>query len=269
MGFADYLMIETYYNLMDGDGPEALLITLYIGYYVSMLLLFCIWMVYWEVFAFYCTEYPYIHGFMYTSIIGGMALTVCRWVRTANPGDWHYSHGADKILIGILNVVSFFFIILVVLVGIGVSLFSEFGQNVSSMGTPLAFTLLAVLSMIILLTPMVPGNIADVCGGFVIVQILTQEKKLGFWTAWTIAVAAVCILHFAGACAHWYIGKQPCVQCWGNMKIPVPMLAVSDAILKEAHCFRVGIIGYVFMDTANGLNQGRMNMDFRTLLLSE
>jgi len=40
------------------------------------------------------------------------------------------------------------------------------------------------------------------------------------------------------------------------------MLAASDAVLKEAGCFRVGLIGYVFMDTANGLNQGRINMEF-------
>jgi len=47
------------------------------------------------------------------------------------------------------------------------------------------------------------------------------------------------------------------------------MLAASDAVLKEANCFRVGLIGYVFMDTANGLNQGRINMEFWTQLLSE
>jgi hypothetical protein len=47
------------------------------------------------------------------------------------------------------------------------------------------------------------------------------------------------------------------------------MLAASDAVLKEANFFRVGLIGYVFMDTANGLNQGRINMEFWTQLLSE
>lgn len=269
LGFADYIMIETYYSLMDGDGPLALLITLYIVYYASLILLFCTWMVYWEVFAFYCSEYPYIHGFMYISVVGGLALVSSRWIRPPIQGDWHWHPGTDIILNGVLNVISFFFIFLVVLVGIGISLFSEFGQNVNEMGTPLAFTLLGILSMIVMLTPMAPGNIVDVCGGFVIVQILIQEEKLGFWTAWAVAIAAVCVLHFAGACAQWYIGKQPCVQSWGNVTLPVPMLAASDAVLKEADCFRVGLIGYVFMDTANGLNQGRINMEFWTQLLSE
>ena len=29
------------------------------------------------------------------------------------------------------------------------------------------------------------------------------------------------------------------------------MLAASDAVLREANAFKVGIIGYIFMDTAN------------------
>jgi len=180
IGFTDYIMIETYYSLMDGDGPEALLITLYVFYYASLFLLFFTWMVHWEVFAFYCSEYPYIHGFMYISFIGGVALVFCRWIRPANQGDWHYHPGTDVILNGILNVISFFFIFLVVLVGIGISLFSEFGLNAHEMGTPVAFVLLGILSMIVMLTPMAPGNIVDVCGGFVIVQILIQQEKLGF-----------------------------------------------------------------------------------------
>jgi len=161
------------------------------------------------------------------------------------------------------------FVFLVVLAGIGIALFSEFGQNADKMGTPLAFCLLFVLSMIVMLTPLAPGNVVDVCGGFVIVQILMQQEKLSFWDSWMIAMVAVCIIHFTGACAQWYIGMQPCVQAWGNATLPVAMLAASDAVLKEADCFRVGLIGYVFMDTANGLNQGRINMEFWTQLLSE
>jgi len=113
---------------------------------------------------------------------------------------------------GIINVISFFFVFLVCLAGIGIPAFSEFGKNANAMGTHVAFTLLAILSMIIMLTPLAPGNIVDVCGGFVVVQILMQEEDLGFWEAWGIALAAVCTLHFSGACMQWYIGMQPCVQ---------------------------------------------------------
>jgi len=173
------------------------------------------------------------------------------------------------ILNGMLNVISFLFVFLVVLAGIGIPLFAEFGQQADTMGTPLAFTLLALLSIIVMLTPLAPGNIVDVCGGFVIVQILIYKEHYSFWGASAIAYFSICSLHFMGACAQWYIGKQPCIQAWGNSTLPVPMLAASDAVLKEANFFRVGLIGYIFMDTANGLNQGRINMEFFTQLFSE
>jgi len=269
IGFIDFLLIEIHYRLLSEGGGLELLITLYVLFYLCLLMAFCTFMTFWDVFAYYCAESPYMHGFMYLTVIGGLILFFARWIRPGKEGDWHYHHGTDIIIDGVLRVISFFFVFLVVLAGIGIALFSEFGQNADKMGTPLAFTLLAIISMVVLLTPLAPGNIVDVCGGFVIVQILREQEGLGFWTTWAIALAAVCIIHFCGACAQWYIGMQPCVQAWGNRTLPVPMLAASDAVLKEADCFRVGLIGYVFMDTANGLNQGRINMAFWTQLLSE
>lgn len=47
------------------------------------------------------------------------------------------------------------------------------------------------------------------------------------------------------------------------------MLAATDSCLQDAGCIKVGIVGQVFMDTANGLNQGRMNMEFCTQFWSE
>merc|ERR1719319_1583845 len=47
------------------------------------------------------------------------------------------------------------------------------------------------------------------------------------------------------------------------------MLAASDAVLGDAGWFRVGVVGMAFLDTANGLNQGRIEMDFWTQLMSE
>jgi len=269
VGFVDYLLIEVYYRVLSDGGSTALLIALYVLFYIALILMFFTFMAFWEVFAFYCAEYSYVHGFLYLSLLGGLVLVCARLIRPSNVGDWHHHHGTNIILDGILNVISVFFVFLVVLAGIGIALFSEFGQNADKMGTSLAFFLLACLSMIVLLTPLAPGNVVDVCGGFVVVQILMQQEKLSFWDSWAIAIAAVCMIHFVGACSQWYIGKQPCVQAWGNATLPVAMLAASDAVLKEADCFRVGLIGYVFMDTANGLNQGRINMEFWTQLLSE
>jgi len=269
VGFVDYLLIEIYYRVLSDSENTALLIALYVLFYASLVLMFFTFMAYWEVFAFYCAEYSYVHGFLYLSLLGGIVLFFARLVHPPKEGDWHHPHGSNVILDGILNVISLFFIFLVVLAGIGIALFSEFGQNADKMGTPLAFFLLGALSMVVMLTPLAPGNVVDVCGGFVIVQILMQQEGLSFWNSWLIATIAVVHIHFVGACSQWYIGKLPCVQAWGNATLPVAMLAASDAVLKEANCFRVGLIGYVFMDTANGLNQGRINMEFWTQLLSE
>ena len=56
---------------------------------------------------------------------------------------------------------------------------------------------------------------------------------------------------------------------WGNTNLPVEMLAASDAVLRDANWIKVGLVGYIFLDTANGLNQGRINMPFWTQLFSE
>ena len=41
-----------------------------------------------------------------------------------------------------------------------------------------------------------------------------------------------------------------------NIYMPVEMLSTTDAVLGDAGWFQVGLIGYVFLDTLNGLNQG-------------
>jgi len=269
LGFVDYILIKIYNDFLNEDGPLGLYLSLYILYYICLVLMFFNFMVFWEVFAFYCAEYPYVHGFMYISIFGGVVLVFSRWIRPSGPGDWHHHPGTPIVLDGIRNVISLLFVFLVVLAGLGIPLFAEFGQSAKTLGTPIAFTLLAFVSMIVMLTPLAPGNIVDVCGGFVMIQILMKQELLGFYVSWLIAYFSICILHFMGACAQWFMGMQPCVQAWGNASLPIPMLAASDAVLKEANWFRVGLIGTVFMDTANGLNQGRINMEFWTQLFSE
>merc|ERR1719285_1423700 len=269
IAFTDYILMQIWYVLLKEDGPDALFATMYVMYYLSLVLMFLTWQAYWEAFAFYCSEYSYMHGFMYISVLGGVVLIIARWIRPSKEGDWHHHPGTAVVLDGMLNVISFLFLFLVVLAGIGIPLFAEFGQQADTMGTDVAFILLAILSLIVMLTPLAPGNIVDVCGGFVLVQILFYEEGLSFWEASAIAYFSICFLHFVGACAQWFIGKQACIQAWGNSTLPVPMLAASDAVLKEANFFRVGLIGYIFMDTANGLNQGRINMEFWTQLLSE
>lgn len=65
------------------------------------------------------------------------------------------------------------------------------------------------------------------------------------------------------------IGRLPFAQQWMNRTFPIEMLATSDAVLGDANWFKVGLVGFVFLDTANGLNQGRIEMEFWTQLFSE
>ena len=60
------------------------------------------------------------------------------------------------------------------------------------------------------------------------------------------------------------MGTWPCIQGWANKTLPIEMLAASDAVLRDAGVIKVGLVGYIFMDTANGLNQGSL-IDFQFL----
>ncbi len=75
------------------------------------------------------------------------------------------------------------------------------------------------------------------------VLLLTGDENWDFFASWSMAIICVCLLHFAGACAQWYIGRVRCVQIWGNTTLPVEMLAASDAVLREANWFKVGLVG--------------------------
>merc|ERR1719193_2974051 len=82
-------------------------------------------------------------------------------------------------------------------------------------------------------------------------------------------MAIVTILHFVGSCLQYFLGKVKSVQQWANFALPPDILSASDSVLLDAGCFTVGIVGQVFMDTFNGLNQGRMDMNFCTQFWSE
>merc|ERR1719245_2158140 len=65
------------------------------------------------------------------------------------------------------------------------------------------------------------------------------------------------------------IGKRGFAQQWMNRTFSIQMLATSDAFLGDANWFKAGLLRFVLPDTANGLNQGRINMEFWTQLFSE
>merc|ERR1719510_2855054 len=101
------------------------------------------------------------------------------------------------------------------------------------------------------------------------VLIRNDSEFWSFFSATAVSIIMVVALHYTGACFQWMIGRLPFAQQWMNRSFPIEMLATSDAVLGDANWFKVGLVGFVFLDTMNGLNQGRIEMEFWTQLFSE
>ena len=296
--FIDYILIGLEEDdIINGDTP---IIIIDVLYYTALVLFLCTWMAYWKTFSFYCSEKSFLHALFYLTIIGYIIIAICRWLRPLesknenenenenenkdenNENDvvkkkkkassWHHEHEVKSILSAIMYVIIFLFLFCVILGGIIIAAFAEFARQSAEFGVGIAIIGFCAVSMIIMLTPLAPGSIVDACGGFVFIQLLsdpTNGPNYSFFVSWGIAIVAVCILHFIGACMQWWMGTWPCIQIWANKTLPIEMLAASDAVLRDAGVLKVGLVGYIFMDTANGLNQGRINMDFWIQLFSE
>ena len=120
-----------------------------------------------------------------------------------------------------------------------------------------------------MITPLAPGSVVDIAAGFLFVTLFVKIEDMDVPESFLLALAITIVLHFIGSCLQYYVGKIRAVQIWGNKELPPQLLAASDSVLKTANWVKVGIVGQVFMDTANGLNQGRMNMEFCTQFWSE
>ena len=182
--------------------------TIDVLYYVALVLFFCAWMAYWKTFSFYCSEKSSLHALFYLTIVGYLVIRICRWLRppSATRKSWHFEHRTAAILSAIQKVIMFLFVFCVVLGGLGIAAFSEFARQSASLGVGVAICGFCAVSMVIMLTPLAPGSIVDACGGFVFVQLLAEEHD--FFIAWGVALGAVCVLHFVGACVQWYVHKR-------------------------------------------------------------
>merc|ERR1719289_369575 len=184
---------------------------------------------------------------------------------------WHKYHDWNKQIEGIVLTVVVLWIFFVLFFVISIAAFAEFAKTAANWGVGPAFSCFIGFAMIIMLAPPAPGNIIDFFGGYLIVWVLLTDdpEHWTFLSANALAVILVVVLHYTGACFQWMIGRLPFAQQWMNRTFPIEMLATSDAVLGDANWFKVGLVGFVFLDTANGLNQGRIEMEFWTQLFSE
>jgi len=234
---------------------------------------------YWDHIRYICAHYAWVHAILYLTIVGGVFLEIARClvkpIKKAGKGDvvdlnwsWHSRHPTTEILDWIMLIVLVLVTMFVWLAAIIVALFTEIANESQEWGVYWATLIYCTLALMCGITPLAPGSVADAVGGFLLVKIYMNEG-FNFFEAIFLASTIVTILHFCGSCLQYWIGKMKPVQAWANFALPPDILAASDSVLLEANCMMVGIVGQVFMDTFNGLNQGRMGMDFCTQFWSE
>jgi len=261
-----------------------------ICFYTAIFFMILATMSNWTMISFQCSEKAYLQGLLIVSIVGFLLLTIARILRPPASVEideitgkekskiqdvseitWHKKHNWSKQIGGVVFTVVILWIFFVFFFVISVAAFAEFAEEAATWGVGPALSCYVAFSFVIMLAPPAPGNIIDVFGGFLFVTVLIRNdsETWNFWTATILAIISIGLLHYTGACLQWLIGKRPFAQQWMNRTFPIEMLATSDAVLGEANWFKVGLVGFVFLDTANGLNQGRIEMEFWTQLLSE
>jgi len=271
---ADYILL-TITDEEDGyDVPQAVVILAdVVFFYMAITFMVIALLSNWTWFSFACSQKAYIQGLLNISILGFFVLTISRFLRPPqrNAMTWHKYHDWNKQIEGIVLTVVVLWIFFVLFFVISIAAFAEFAKTAANWGVGPAFSCFIGFAMIIMLAPPAPGNIIDFFGGYLIVWVLLTDdpEHWTFLSANALAVILVVVLHYTGACFQWMIGRRPFAQQWMNRTFPIEMLATSDAVLGDANWFKVGLVGFVFLDTANGLNQGRIEMEFWTQLFSE
>jgi len=289
----DYIMLKIADDEDGYDVPASVtFLAEWIFFYTAIMLMIMAVLSNWTKISFLCSEKAYIQGLLNVSIVGFFILLIARKLRPPAEIDidentgrqkvkrqkiqditWHKYHNWNNQIDGIVLIVVVLWIMLVFFFVISVAAFAEFAKEAAGWGVAPALSSFVGFAMVIMLAPPAPGNIIDVFGGYLIVVVLIMNDDDGdtwdFWTALPVAIVTIVVLHYTGACFQWIIGRRPFAQQWMNRTFPIEMLATSDAVLGDANWFKVGLVGFVFLDTANGLNQGRIEMEFWTQLWSE
>jgi len=233
---------------------------------------------YWDYLSFRCSQSPWVLSFFYLTIIGYVVVWCARYVhppvkredslKTLN-WSWHMHHPENKILECMTRIIFLCCVFFVIMGTVLLALFTDITNTISVLGIVPIIVIFSIFGLTLMITPLAPGSVVDICGGYVMVNLFMIENDWSFGGAWLLAFIIMVVLHFIGSCLQWFIGRMDCAQGWMNQTFPPMMLAASESTLQEAGCVKVGIVGQVFMDTANGMNQGRMNMKFCTQFWSE
>jgi len=276
-------------SVVKGDAFDALeilqLIEMCLLHFFCCLLLIC----YWEYFAWYIEQSDVFIALFYLTIIGGVLLGLVRYLKNIHeslddeedPGnptprtaikkklegndDAHEKHWAMRrqgfLVVDIMIKIVVVGCVAVVFVGsIAVASFAELSNSMQNLDVWIVFIAFMLLSHLVMVNPFLSASVLDACGGY----ILTQCLMTAGWTFVESILLIICVitgLHFSGSCAQWVMGSWPSVRLWLNKSAPVLLLTASDSVYKGAGIWKAGLVGGIFPDTINGLNQGRMGMN--------
>jgi len=284
IGFVDFLLLSISAACPEGDDcDEPLLdpeagngeiqhITRTLTALSAILFAFTI-LSHWDHFSYLCAHYAWIHAFLYCTVVGGIILHAARYLippkKTSDQDwSWHAKHRTSKILDRIMLIALGLVIMFVWLSAISVALLTQASNESWVLGAWWVQSIYCILALILGVSPVAPGSVADTLGGFLLVNIY-RNMGYSFFEAIVIAMAYVTVLHFVASCFQYVIGSFNFLKAWANFSLPPDMLAASDSVLLDASCVTVGIVGQVFMDTLSGFNQGRMGMNCCTQFWSE
>lgn len=216
-GLVEYVLwsLEEEDLLREVEGYEAIdaeyMVVMDVVYYLALLMLFCASMANWPTLAYYLSEAVWLQAMLYMSLAGYLLLWICRKLRGSEarhaPIAWYKAHEGYEMVQAMMRVTSWLFLIFIVLFGCMTPVFGEGVRWVSDLGTLYAIGGYVVLSFAVMLTPLMPGSIIDLAGGFLFVFVLSANYDVDLSLAWLIAVLSIIVLHYMGACAQWFIGS--------------------------------------------------------------
>jgi len=230
---------------------------------IVILLCYMLMLVYWDYVNFYLDHSLWIKALVNLSIVGFFVIKMLRYLHPRSEilkENLRHDHRSYTIVDHMIVIIFGVTILAVFVASVAVALFAELSKSLESMNIVAVFFLYILISHFVMVNPFLSASVIDACGGFILIQVLDKEGVEFHWGL-LISLALITVLHFTGSCAQWIIGKHPAVQLWLNKHAPILLLTASDSVYVGAGIFKTGLIGGVFPDTINGLNQGRMGMN--------
>ena len=208
-------------------------------------LFICAMMAYWERFSNLSAHNSWVIAILYMTVVGAIFLYFARSLEPPPKSprqqkenwSWHQPRSTNEILIKVVYIMLVLVLFFVIMGAIVLALFGDASRSSETLGTWTAMFIFIIIAHIIMITPLAPGSVVDMCAGFLFVSLFVNNEGASIEAAYFVSLILTICLHFSGSCAQYYVGKMSSVQIWANKTLPPEMLAASDSVLKTASKF--------------------------------